>query len=143
MANNHSFLDFCSQFLSLFLSLFFCLSFLRGHEHECCQDPVESIDGHFFVLQPGSSVATSLSGGEAIEKKVVIMEIQQDQYRTVPIPLYTTRPFIIADVRLSDELDPLDTSPAQVEEFLTEKIHELIKKVKGQTKTETTERDQR
>ena len=112
-----------------------CLLFCcRGHEHECMHEPAESIDGQYFVLQPGSSVATSLSGGEAVDKKVVIMEIQGDQYRTVPVPLYTTRPFVIADVKLSDELDPLDASASQVEDFLSEKITELIHKTRLDSK---------
>lgn len=102
-----------------------------GHEHESCPDPVDSADGQYVVIQPGSSVATSLSGGEAVEKKVVIMEIMSDQYRTVPIPLYTTRPFVMSDVRLSDELDPLDANQAQVEAFLTDKVNELILKLKS------------
>jgi len=106
----------------------------RGHEHECCHDPVESVEGQYFVLQPGSSVATSLSGGEAVEKKVVIMEIMGDQYRTVPITLTTTRPFVMADVKLVDDLDALDTSPQQIEDYLTEKVHELIDNVKRQEK---------
>ena len=104
----------------------------RGHEHECCSDPVESVEGQYFVLQPGSSVATSLSGGEAVEKKVVIMEIMGDQYRTVPIPLHTTRPFLMADVRLADDLDPLDANPQQIEDYLTEKVTELIDGIKRQ-----------
>lgn len=105
-------------------------------------EPAESIDGQYFVLQPGSSVATSLSGGEAVDKKVVIMEIQGDQYRTVPVPLYTTRPFVIADVKLSDELDPLDASPSQVEDFLSEKIAELIQKTKHDPKYTNPDRPQ-
>jgi len=102
-----------------------------GHEHECCADPVESVEGQYFVLQPGSSVATSLSGGESVEKKVVIMEIQRDQYRTVPVPLYTTRPFVMADVKLADELDPLDAvTPQHIEDFLTERLFQLIANAK-------------
>ena len=104
----------------------------RGHEHECCADPVESVEGQYFVLQPGSSVATSLSGGESVEKKVVIMEIKQDQYRTVPVPLHTTRPFIMADVKLADELDALDATPQIIEEFLTDKVMQLIANAKRQ-----------
>lgn len=92
---------------------------------------MESVDGQYFVLQPGSSVATSLSGGESVEKKVFIMEIMGDQYRTVPIPLQTVRPFIIQEVKLSDDLDnSLDATPQQVEEYLTEKIQQLLSSVK-------------
>lgn len=101
-----------------------------GHEHECIAEPQESVEGQYFVLQPGSSVATSLSGGESVEKKVVIMEIMGDQYRTVPITLHTVRPFVIADVKLSDDLDPIDANPQQIEEYLTDKINEIITSIK-------------
>lgn len=106
-----------------------------GHEHECVPEPVESVEGQYFVLQPGSSVATSLSGGESVDKKVILMEVLGDQYRTVPVPLYTTRPFLIADVRLADDLDPSDATPEMVEEYLTEKINQAIHKIKSQGTT--------
>jgi double-strand break repair protein MRE11 len=92
------------------------------------------------VLQPGSSVATSLSGGEAVEKKVILMEIMGDQYRTVPVPLHTTRPFIMSDVRLGDELDPLDSSAAQIEDFLSEKVMELIAQAKADPRFQNADR---
>jgi double-strand break repair protein MRE11 len=40
----------------------------QGHEHECLIDPEESLSGEFFVSQPGSSIATSLCQGEAVDK---------------------------------------------------------------------------
>jgi double-strand break repair protein MRE11 len=39
-----------------------------GHEHECLIDPVYNAEQTFFVVQPGSSVATSLSQGETVPK---------------------------------------------------------------------------
>jgi double-strand break repair protein MRE11 len=39
-----------------------------GHEHECLIVPQESAVGEFYITQPGSSVATSLSEGEAKKK---------------------------------------------------------------------------
>ena len=38
-----------------------------GHEHECLMDE-DSEEGEFVIVQPGSSVATSLSQGEARDK---------------------------------------------------------------------------
>jgi double-strand break repair protein MRE11 len=40
----------------------------QGHEHECLIEPEASAAQDFFVSQPGSSVATSLCPGEAVEK---------------------------------------------------------------------------
>jgi double-strand break repair protein MRE11 len=39
-----------------------------GHEHECLIDPVYNAEQGFYVVQPGSSVATSLSQGETVPK---------------------------------------------------------------------------
>ena len=40
-----------------------------GHEHECVMDE-HSEEGEFVIIQPGSSVATSLSQGEAVDKSL-------------------------------------------------------------------------
>ncbi len=39
-----------------------------GHEHECLIDPVRNPQQNFDVIQPGSSVATSLIAAEAVPK---------------------------------------------------------------------------
>ena len=41
---------------------------LWGHEHECLIDPQFNPQKEFYVTQPGSSVATSLSDGESKQK---------------------------------------------------------------------------
>lgn len=46
------------------------------------------------MVQPGSSVATALSEGEAKPKHVLVLEIFEEQWRTVKHPLQTVRPFI-------------------------------------------------
>ena len=48
----------------------------------------------FNVVQPGSSVATALSEGEAKAKHVMVLEIFEESWRTVKLPLQTVRPFI-------------------------------------------------
>ena len=48
------------SFLSDFLHLV-----VWGHEHECRVEPEENLVQKFYVTQPGSSVATALSEGEA------------------------------------------------------------------------------
>lgn len=41
-----------------------------GHEHDCRIVPEPVADRLYWISQPGSSVATSLSEGEALEKSV-------------------------------------------------------------------------
>lgn len=53
------------QFLDDFINLV-----VWGHEHECKIAPVPNEQQNFYVSQPGSSVVTSLSPGEAVKKCV-------------------------------------------------------------------------
>ena len=39
-----------------------------GHEHDCRIIPEPVAGKSYYIIQPGSSVATSLADGEAIEK---------------------------------------------------------------------------
>lgn len=39
-----------------------------GHEHDCDITPKPSGNGEFYITQPGSTIATSLSEGEAKPK---------------------------------------------------------------------------
>ena len=73
-----------------------------GHEHECNIEPAESLVGTFRITQPGSSVATSLTAGEARRKKVGILDIRGQQFRLVPVPLSSVRAFAVGDVNLGD-----------------------------------------
>ncbi|VDD78501.1 unnamed protein product [Mesocestoides corti] len=52
-----------------------------GHEHDCRIEPEWNSSQSFYVLQPGSSVATSLINGEAITKAVGLLEIRELQFK--------------------------------------------------------------
>ena len=64
------------QFLPEFLDLVFW-----GHEHECKIEPQWNGNQNFFITQPGSSVATSLSPGEALEKHVGLLYIKGKDFK--------------------------------------------------------------
>ncbi|KFH12554.1 Mre11 DNA-binding domain-containing protein [Toxoplasma gondii MAS] len=75
-----------------------------GHEHDCHLDLRDAPQGTFRVLQPGSSIATSLVAGEALPKHVFLLEIRGENYRVTPQRLRTVRPLLFEDVALSDLL---------------------------------------
>ena len=140
-----------------------------GHEHEFVGDEA-SEEGSFVIVQPGSSVATSLCAAEAVDKSaslrtinnstlvafwlngqhgsrvdavlsvaflshrhVCIIEIKGDQYRCLNLPLYTTRPFVISDITLSEHVDAaVPHSMEAIEQLLTEQIDNMLERVKGQ-----------
>ena len=76
---------------------------LWGHEHECLIDPRRNPETDFYVMQPGSSVATSLCPGEAVEKRIAILSITGRDFKTESIRLKTVRPFIMKEIVLLEE----------------------------------------
>jgi len=54
-------------------------------------------------MQPGSSVATSLMPGEAVDKHVAILKITGKDFNVEPIRLQTVRPFVMKEIVLAEE----------------------------------------
>lgn len=85
-----------------------------GHEHECLIDPVYNAEQGFYVVQPGSSVATSLSQGETVPKyhidynhktdgrHVAILSVTGKEFHLEKIRLKTVRPFVMREIMLSE-----------------------------------------
>ena len=118
------------QFLPDFLDLV-----VWGHEHECLIDPRTNPETNFRVMQPGSSVATSLVPGEAVEKRVAIISIKGKDYDVETIRLKTVRPFVYKDIVLAGvkslhgvalERD----NKIKVNAYLTEVIGDMIQEAK-------------
>ena len=97
----------------------------------------------FDVLQPGSTVATALSEGEAAPKHAFLLEIRSKPYagennadndgtgyhcyRLIHLPLRTPRPFAFGDVVLRDALPAQDRGdPRKMVELLDSRIERLI-----------------
>ncbi|KAL2195625.1 Mre11 DNA-binding presumed domain-containing protein [Corynascus similis CBS 632.67] len=74
-----------------------------GHEHECLIDPQRNAETGFHVIQPGSSVATSLVPGEAVTKQVAILSICGKSFEVEKIPLKTVRPFVTREITLATD----------------------------------------
>ena len=72
------------QFLDDFLDLV-----IWGHEHECKIEPAWNGVQNFYVTQPGSSVATSLSEGETKKKHVGLLTIIGKEFKIKKIELQT------------------------------------------------------
>lgn len=111
-------------------------SFMRlvlwGHEHDCKIDEKETDQG-VFITQPGSSVATSLAEGEALEKKVGLLKIHKSNFIIDPIVLKTVRPFVYDELVLKNPTDDdyLHGNPAkQSEQILVEKIEGILSDIK-------------
>ena len=74
-----------------------------GHEHESLIEPRLNPEMNFHVMQPGSSVATSLMPGEAAPKHVAILSITGRDFKSEPIRLKSVRPFVMKEIVLSED----------------------------------------
>ncbi|KAG4305225.1 hypothetical protein PORY_001395 [Pneumocystis oryctolagi] len=101
---------------------------LWGHEHECVIDPVYNPQQNFYVVQPGSSVATSLCPGEAVSKHIAIFSISEKSFSMEKIRLKSVRPFIMKDISLCENttIKPNTNNKSIVTTFLIEKVQEAI-----------------
>ena len=105
---------------------------LWGHEHDCRLTPEHIINGdkEVFITQPGSSVATSLCEGEALEKKVGIVKIFKKQFKMEEKVLQTVRPMIFKTVNLIEDGPDLTRAKNEkdtqmkIEKFLIGKINQ-------------------
>lgn len=104
-----------------------------GHEHECIPEPSLNEECGFHVLQPGSSVATSLCPAEAQPKHVMILEIGKTPsgdlgYLVTPIQLKTVRPFYFKSLDLDEVArksgDKLE--PKYIEQVCVDHIEQML-----------------
>ena len=103
-----------------------------GHEHECLIDPKYNPEMNFHVMQPGSSVATSLMPGEAVPKHVAVLSITGRDFTVEPIRLKTVRPFVMREIVLSEEKEAMKlvkkaNNRTELTEFFTRIINDMIK----------------
>lgn len=74
-----------------------------GHEHECLIDPTQNPETGFHVMQPGSSIATSLVAGEAVQKHVAIVSVTGKEFKVDKFPLKSVRPFVTRELVLAQD----------------------------------------
>lgn len=106
-----------------------------GHEHDCRLAFEENRKKCFFVCQPGSSVATSLSDGESKTKHCGILKIHKKNMDMLPIKLETVRPFIFDNIDMTecfDEIGLVDDISDKVQEIIKQRIKEMLEKAKEQ-----------
>lgn len=108
-----------------------------GHEHECLIDPRYNPEMNFHVMQPGSSVATSLMPGEAVAKHVAILSVTGKDFKVQPIRLKTVRPFIMKEIILSEEkeakkLAKMKDSRTLLTQYLVGVVEHLIQRAKDE-----------
>lgn len=121
-----------------FIPTFFDLV-VWGHEHESLIEPeytrldANDTDKGFFVMQPGSTVATAISKEETGKKYCGILTIREKNFKLRKIELKTTRQVILEDLELDDSIFPAKIARTTVrqpnmpdEELIRNKITEIL-----------------
>lgn len=109
-----------------FLSSFRLNLVIWGHEHECLPYPQHNPLGDFYVVQPGSSVATSLCEGESVDKYAIIINCHNGTFEVEKIQLKSVRRFVIQDIVLKEHsLDPM-IDGKQLTSFLAAKVNSIL-----------------
>ncbi|XP_032846764.2 double-strand break repair protein MRE11 isoform X2 [Tyto alba] len=113
------------QFLDDFINLV-----VWGHEHECKIAPSQNEQQNFYVSQPGSSVVTSLSPGEAVKKHIGLLHVKGKKMKMQKIALETVRTFHMEDVVLADHPDLFNPDNPKVTQaiqaFCMEKVESML-----------------
>eukprot|EP00977_Amphora_coffeiformis_P020556 scaffold8371_cov199-Amphora_coffeaeformis.AAC.9 len=104
----------------------FCDLVVWGHEHECQIEFTESLVGTFRITQPGSSVATSLVAGEAVRKKVGVLDINGKNFRMHTVPLTQVRSFVMSDMNLREHRANLDPDDSKIDKKITRVLEEQV-----------------
>jgi double-strand break repair protein MRE11 len=107
----------------------FCDLVVWGHEHECQIEFAESLVGTFRITQPGSSVATSLVAGEAVRKKVGVLDIKGKQFRMHAVPLTQVRTFCMGEVNLQEDRANLDPTDSKIDQKVTRILEEQVQSI--------------
>jgi double-strand break repair protein MRE11 len=120
------------HFLPEFLDLV-----IWGHEHECLINPRLNPETKFHVMQPGSSVATSLVPGEAVQKQVSLLSITGREFKSEPIPLKSVRPFVMKEIVLSEDKEAKkvarkENNRTEVTRLLMAYVEDLIEQAKSE-----------
>ncbi|KAM9566236.1 double-strand break repair protein MRE11 isoform 2-T2 [Guaruba guarouba] len=113
------------QFLDDFIDLV-----VWGHEHECKIAPCKNEQQCFYVSQPGSSVVTSLSPGEAVKKHIGLLHVRGKKMKMQKIALETVRTFYMEDIVLADHPDLFNPDNPKVTQaiqaFCMEKVEMML-----------------
>ena len=102
----------------------------KAHPHEI--DPTQSESGRGFdIIQPGSTVVTSLGAEGPTRKMCCVVEIRKTSYRLFSHPLRSVRPLVLRTIDLSQEQIPKRRE--LVEEYLRNSVENMAQEAEELT----------
>ncbi|OQR69017.1 double-strand break repair protein MRE11-like [Tropilaelaps mercedesae] len=106
-----------------------------GHEHECLIR--QHFNGQYHVIQPGSTVATSLCVGEVADKHAGILRVQYNKadkmqkFDLEPVRLLTVRQLFVEEIPLSEMPSGPGTKLDRTVQYLQDKIEDIVERAVG------------
>ena len=97
---------------------------LWGHEHQSYSEFITMEEFDTYIYQPGSSIPTSISKMEALDKYVGIIRFSSKEFKLHPIKLEFQRRMIIEDFTLKDllgEREKSENTELRIVNLVTEK----------------------
>jgi double-strand break repair protein MRE11 len=93
-----------------------------GHEHDSLVNPSNPEGYGYFILQPGSTVATSLTEGEALQKHMFRLEVKLKGHKLTPVPIKNSRQILHRKIVLSEHCITIP----EAEQFICSNIEDLL-----------------
>ena len=101
-----------------------------GHEHESIPIPKEVAETGVHILQPGSTVATSIIDAESKQKHCFLLQVYKTNYKLTPIPLKWTRPLIFSTKILHPCKTGINLNDKEkIDNYIFQAIKNLISKI--------------
>lgn len=91
---------------------------------------------NFHVIQPGSSVATSLVPGESVPKHVAIVSVTGRDFKVEPIRLKSVRPFVMKEIILSEDREARAFAKKDNRTLLTTHLVGIVERLIRQAREE-------
>ena len=93
-----------------------------GHEHDSFIEPRTIENKICYIYQPGSTVSTSLTEGEARQKHMFLLEIKHTGFKMTPIPIRNSRKICFQQINLQS----LAIKSEDVENLIIKIFEEMI-----------------
>ncbi|UKJ89828.2 hypothetical protein MACJ_003082 [Theileria orientalis] len=97
-----------------------------GHEHESIKFPEKTSLHNFQILQPGSTIQTTLVPAELPPKHGCLIHISQDDVNFYPISLLTSRKFICDEIDNYNEQGDGPDNSSELHDYLRDAVQKVL-----------------
>ncbi|UKK02823.2 hypothetical protein MACK_002920 [Theileria orientalis] len=97
-----------------------------GHEHESIKFPEKTSLHNFQILQPGSTIQTTLVPAELPPKHGCLIHISQEDVNFYPISLLTSRKFICDEIDNFNGQENVSDNSSELYDYLRDAVQKIL-----------------